>query len=248
MSLKLSDLETFKKHRNDISESLTSIIVGRDKEINDIYNLLNQKDLIVISGPAGIGKSRLAVASIEKFFSENQDVTVLCVKSFGDYISAIDESLEESKKYLLFIDDASNLKRLDEVIECLKYHRGKVKAIFTIRNYLKDCFNDESITYYEITSLSEEDIKRAIAENTKIKNDKWLNKIANISKGNIRFAFILAGVALNDEMGFISLFNVKDAMNSFYKGQIVKMDNSNNLLIVAGIISFFKSIYLNKLF
>ena len=38
MSLKLDNLDTFKKHRNEVSESLTNKFIGREKEINDICN------------------------------------------------------------------------------------------------------------------------------------------------------------------------------------------------------------------
>ncbi len=249
MSIKLDDLETFKKHRNKISESLTSEFVGRQKEINDICNLLSQKDFVAITGSAGIGKSRLAVAAIEKYVSENKNITVLCVKSFGDYISAIEDSIEDSKKYLFFIDDANDYKKLGELIECLNYcKQDNVKAVFTVRDYLKDCIDDESIVFYEVRPLNNKEIKEVIKENTPIKSDKWLNKIADISKGNVRLASIIADVALKDEKDFASLFNVQNIMNSFYKEQIAKMNGSSNLLITAGIISFFRTTYLNQLF
>lgn len=248
MSLKFDDLETFKKHRNEISESLSNRFVGRVCEIDVICNLLLKKDFVVITGSAGIGKSRLAVAAIEKYIAENKNYTVLCVKNFGDYISALEESIDDSMECLFFIDDAYDFKRLHEVIECLKYHRGNVKAVFTVRDYLKDCIDDDTIFVYKIGFLSEDEVKKAIEENTPIKNKILLNKIANVSKGNIRFAFVAADVALNDEKGFASLLNINDVMDSFYKGQIAKMCCSSNLVKVAGIISFFKSVYLKQLF
>ena len=67
MSFKLDDLEKFKKHRIEISESLSTKFVGREKDIDDICNLLSEKDFVAITGPAGIGKSRLAVAAIERY-------------------------------------------------------------------------------------------------------------------------------------------------------------------------------------
>ncbi len=248
MSFKLDDLEKFKKHRIEISESLSTKFIGREKEIDDICNLLSDKDFVAIFGPAGIGKSRLAVAAIEKYSLENKEISVLCVKSFGDYISAIEESIEDSKQYLLLIDDASDFKRFNEVIECLKYHRRNVKAIFTVRDYLKDRIDDEAIFFYKIGFLSDDEIKKTIEENTKVKNNEWLSKITKLSKGNIRLAFIAADFAMKDEKGFASLFNVNDLMSSFYKEQIKKLRDSNNIVISAGIIAFFKSVYLNQLF
>lgn len=78
MTLKLDDLETFRKHRIEISESLKSKFVRREKEIDDICALFNQHNLVVLTVNAGIGKSRLAVAAIEKYFCDNKEVNVLC--------------------------------------------------------------------------------------------------------------------------------------------------------------------------
>ena len=245
----LDSLLEFKKHRNEISESLTNDFVGREKEINDICNILSEKGFIAITGQAGIGKSRLAVAAMERYVSINKNVRVLCVKNFCDYLSAIEEIIDDSMEYLFLFDDANNYKKLDEVIECLKYHnQGNVKAIFTIRDYLKDCIDFDLITPYEITPLSDKDIKKAIIDNTPIKNDEYLNKILNVSKGNIRIAFIVSDFVLKSGNGITSLFNVKDVMNNFYKKQMDKIGNTNNLVITAGIVSFFKSINLNQLF
>lgn len=111
MSLKLDELDVFKKHRNVISESLTTKIVGREREIDDICDLLFEKNFVAITGHAGIGKSRLAVAAIERYSSKRQKVKVLCLKSFGDYMAAINELLEDLSEYLFLIDDASYFKK-----------------------------------------------------------------------------------------------------------------------------------------
>ena len=158
MSLKLDGLEMFKKHRNKISESLDNKFIGREKETNAILDLLSKVDFVAITGPAGVGKSRLAVAVIERYAFANHDVKVLCLKSFGDYVSAVEEMIDDSKRYMFFIDDASDYKRITELLRCLKYHSNRnIKAIFTVRNYLKDCLDETMMCFYEIGPLSDVD-------------------------------------------------------------------------------------------
>ena len=77
MALMLDDLETFRKHRNEIYESLISKFGGREKEIDDICALLSRHNLVVLTGNAGIGKSRLAVAAIEKYVCVNKEAKVI---------------------------------------------------------------------------------------------------------------------------------------------------------------------------
>lgn len=76
MALMLDDLETFRKHRNEIYESLISKFGGREKEI-DIRVLLSRHNLVVLTKNAGIGKSRLAVAAIEKYVCVNKEAKVI---------------------------------------------------------------------------------------------------------------------------------------------------------------------------
>ena len=145
MSLKIEDLETFKRHRYAVSESLSTDIVGRDREIEEISSKIDSVYCLTITGPAGVGKSRLAVAAIEHYCANHTDFEVLCTKSFSDYISALDEAIEEGRKYVIFIDDANTYPRLIELLEFLKYRNqeGNIKAILTVRDYLKGCLDSD---------------------------------------------------------------------------------------------------------
>lgn len=249
MSLGLVDLNNFKNYRNNITESLNNKLIGRDSELNCILRLLSKNDYVALSGPAGIGKSRLAVAAIEKYVGNNENIIPLCFNSFSDYLLEL-EKLEDSKKYIFLIDDANSYKKLDELIKCLKYkNKGNIKVILTIRDYLKNCLDtDFDINFYEINSLKHDEIKQAIFENTPIKNDKWLEKIAELSKGNIRFAYMVADIVVKEKKNYSFLFDVKAVMDKFYKEQISKISYSKNLVITLGILAFFKTIYLEQLF
>lgn len=251
MSLKIDDLEIFKKHRHIVSESLSTDIVGRDCEIEEISSKIESVDCLAITGPAGVGKSRLAVAAIERYCANHCDFEVLCTKSFSDYISALDEAIEDSRRYIIFIDDANNYPRLIELLDFLKYrnHEGNIKAVLTVRDYLKGCLDsDIYMEFYEVSPLNDQSIKDALVKNTPIRNEDWLKQIAKIANGNIRVAFLAANKAINNNKSFRTLYNQKDVLNRFYKDEISKIDHSEGLLITVGVIAFFKSIYLEQLF
>ena len=247
MASGLDDLETFKTHRNKVSESLSSLIVGREKEIYELLDLLNKEDYIVISGASGVGKSRLAIALIEKYILMNKDVRVLCAKNFGDYIQDIDREIKNNEeKYLIFIDDANEYNKINELITFLEYkNTDNIKVIFTVRSYLKDCFKNNLLIYfYEIKSLSNDKIKEALTKNTNIKNDTFIREIIKVSNGNIRIAFICADVLLKNNESFNSFLNVKDIINKFYKDELDKTNKSKVLFVVSVIIALFNNIYL----
>lgn len=251
MSLKIEDLETFKRHRYAVSESLSTDIVGRDREIEEISSKIDSVYCLTITGPAGVGKSRLAVAAIEHYCANHTDFEVLCTKSFSDYISALDEAIEEGRKYVIFIDDANTYPRLIELLEFLKYRNqeGNIKAILTVRDYLKGCLDsDIYMEFYEVKPLNDKSIEDALVKNTTIRNEDWLKQIAKIANGNIRVAFLAANEAIKNNKSLGSIYNQKDVLNRFYKDEISKIDHSESLLITAGIIAFFKSIYLEQLF
>lgn len=251
MLLTIDDLDTLKKHRHEASESLLTYIVGRDEEIEEISSKIDDVDCMAITGPAGVGKSRLAVAAIEKYCSEHTDVEVLCTKSFSDYISSLDESMEEGKKYIVFIDDANNYTKLSELLNFFKYRNvdGNIKVVLTVRDYLKGCLDScIYLEFYEVKPLSNEFIEEALVKNTTIRNEDFIRQILNIADGNIRIAFLAASEAIKNQKTLESLFNQSDVLNRYYKDELSKIDHSENLLITAGVIAFFKSIYLEQLF
>lgn len=64
MSLKIEDLETFKRHRYAVSESLSTDIVGRDREIEEISSKIDSVYCLTITGPAGVGKADLLLPQL----------------------------------------------------------------------------------------------------------------------------------------------------------------------------------------
>ena len=233
MPNKVDDLETFKKHRNSISESLETTLVGRDKEVKEILNLISNNDFLVISGPSGIGKSRLAVAAMEEYQNQTKNCKILCTKSFSDYINALDKEIKEKEKYIIFIDDANNYSKLIELIDFLKYkNNGNIKVVLTIRDYLKECFDSRNqlLAFYDVKPLEDTQIKEAILQNTIIKNEQWLEQISKIASGNIRVAFIASETAIKNNNDFLSLFNQSTVLNKTFP---IPLYYNSNIFIIS---------------
>ncbi len=208
--------------------------VGREKDIDNICDLLVRNDFIAITGPAGIGKSRLAVATIEKYSLENKEISVLCVKSFGDYISAIEESIEDSKQYLLLIDDASNLKRFDEVIK-----RFEEANQMTLIESLYSLFLEKKWTVKEFTQ--ETALTKDLFSKIKNKQRKSLEKKTLIQ--------ILIGLRLpKDQRDYLleknqtqlSKYDLEDVLYDFMLASGIGIDDADALLKELGKEGFIK--------
>src|SRR5262249_54207716 len=57
---------------NNLPIQLTSFI-GREKEIEEIVRLLGEHRLVTLTGPGGVGKTRLAIQSSNKLLSKFRD-------------------------------------------------------------------------------------------------------------------------------------------------------------------------------
>lgn len=250
MSLQIDDLETFKQHRNRIGESLNTNAIGREQEIDYLCKRLEKEEFIAIMGSAGVGKSRLAVASIEKYCASHKQTKVLCTKNFCDCVAELDSIIKSNEDYLIFIDNASDYPQLPQLINFLKYKSsGNIKALLTVRDYLKDCLVSlNGFSFYEVKPLTYDETKEAIFTNTTIKNERWLDQIARVSNGNIRIAFLAADNALRVNHDYVSLYNQTEVFDSFYREQIKSFGESGKLIISAGLISLFKCVDLEQLF
>lgn len=244
--------EFVKQYNNKIAAPLDTIFRYREKEKNELINLLSNRPVVIVSGKAGVGKTKLALQVSCEYASLN-NYELLCIKNnnlglFDDLVSV----LEHNKRLLFFIDDVNELAQLNLVLEYIQNKELDIKIIATVRDYAKEDVIkvvNKNITYSEmqLSPFSDDEIKGFIEENLHILNEDYLKQIARISEGNPRIAYMAGKLAI-DNNSIESIHDVSQLYDSYYDTYIDSTIGKNReLSIVSGILSVINAAFLDDL-
>ena len=216
------DIEDFVKvyDKNGTNSPVNTKFGFRKKELGSIYNSIKSNLITCITGPSGIGKTRLALEVCRNF--ELEGWKVFCVRSNRRSLyEDIDYYLDCPGKYLFFMDDANNVSCFEGTLDYLLKRKnvGEVKILITVRDYVKNeifkVANEFLSTQeIEIDKLSKTEIQDILKSNYNIKNPDYLKRITDVANGNIRLA-ILAGIRAVDS-GYKAIVNVEDIFKNYY--------------------------------
>ncbi len=240
---------------NQMSAPLNTKFLFREDQLKTAKEKLSQCDVLVISGPPGVGKTRLALQICEDASRETR-MEILCIKSNGlelyeDLISAVDGQ----KDYLIFIDDANELTGLHFVLKLLPRAKGlqerSMKVIMTVRDYARQKVVSSilEVTKPEILKvglLKDDEIQKLIERIYGITNPLYLERISNIAEGNARLAMLAGKIAADTEQ----LNSIQDATElyaHYYGKQIESLLDTEAGIKSASIIAFFQSLRLDAL-
>jgi len=228
--------------------SLDMMLLGRENEKRDILLLLDQIDVILILGKSGVGKTRLAL-EVAKEYSKNNNYSVMCIKQNGEPLyEDIKSYFIDDKNYIILVDDANQLAHLGHLIDiCIDSSRKhKVKLLLTVRDYAKENIflkvrGKVNFENYELSLLKKDYISKILSEILGINNPYYLEKINEISNGNVRLAIIAGNCSKKGS--FKDIQNAFDIYDIFFQDIISLMDK--NELIVAALIAFFDFVKLD---
>lgn len=240
---------------NALVAPLDTPFLFREKELAEIDAAFNNVKVIILSGSAGTGKTRLAIQYAKSHAAQNGE-TLYCIHDralplFDDLCMYF----EQPNKYFVVVDDANQLSNLELIIEYVnKQKQGyDVKVLITVRDYAIDKVRASinSITKYEIVGvkpLTDEEIKTLLREALGILNDSYLNRIVRIADGNARMA-ILAGKIAKESNKLESIDDVSQLYSEYYGRALVdaQLDKNRDWLISAGIIAFLNAMHLDKI-
>jgi hypothetical protein len=238
-------------NRNELATPLDTDFRFREEEVSRVIAALEAGDLVLVAGRAGVGKTRLALECCRRYAAERPGVQVRCVfNRSADLFQDLRVHFGEPGQYLLLVDDANRVSRFEYALQLLhdQTDERKIKIVATVRDYALGAALDAARPFgggslVELEPLKDEEIKELVREGFGIANYHYLDRIAEIARGNPRLAVMAARVA-NRENTLQSIADVT-ALYDEYFGSI-RRDfgdfRDKTLLQVAGLISFFRAI------
>lgn len=241
---------------NKLAAPLDTTFLFRESEIQVAREKLDRNNILLISGPAGTGKTRLSLHLCE-LISKEAGYEVLCIRNKNlELYEDLMTSLEAGKDYLVFVDDANELSGLRHVLGYLLQEGNNVahirKLILSVRDYARDQVvqqvleTSQRLEILKLGSFSDTNIKELVKQSYGITNPHYLERISDISEGNARLAMLAGKVASNAN----TLDSIRDASGlyeNYYGRQIEAIANSKSGITSAGIMAFFQRVSLEKL-
>ena len=221
--------------------------IGRRKEQEELANSLKIQDLIIVSGKAGLGKTRLITEVMTNFKKENSEYEIFCIKSNNQAIyNDLRAYFKPSKKYIVLVDDANRVGELSNILHLTRNVKFEAKVIVTVRDYaigkVKSVLKEENYEYkdFVLKPLNYDEI-RHILYSLNITGNLCVDKIIKIAAGNPRLVLMAANSILDDD-NCNRLNNKTDIYDSFFSHFFTKEEFKNKkFLSVLGIICFLRS-------
>lgn len=245
------DMFVARHDANKMSAPLGTEFLLREKELEQAKSALHDNDVLMIAGPAGVGKTRFAL-ELCKQLVEEKGYTVFVIKNnnlqlYEDLVSAI----EKGKDYLVLVDDANELSGLSYILDYLPgvmvKSRHISKLILTVRDYARkqvmqrvmEVARPETI---KISTFDDDGIRKLMETCYGITNRVYIDRIIEIAEGNARLA-MLAGKLAAESKSLTAIQDASDLYHNYYSKQLKALVESKTGVSSAGIIAFVQAIH-----
>lgn len=234
------------------STSLKTKFKFREKEKEIFDSNISSSQIILITGDAGIGKTKFSLEVCNIYATKNNYILKTLLNRGGDLFDDIKGNFtNENHQYLIFIDDVNRVHMALKYIK--EYHsdkliNGKIKIVMTVRSYAKEKILGmipSKIKRFEIqlNKMTSEEIKEISKNEFKINNPIFLEKIDKVSQGNPRLALMISAIA-KEKNDLTAINDVSTVYEEYFSSIQNELDifTDNNLLLTIAIIAFFRII------
>ena len=241
-------IEEYNKAANAIATPLDSTFLHREKELDSIKKLISQNDFLIITGAAGVGKTKIAIEAANIFITENLSYDAYCISDKnGELLDDLHQYFDNNGNYILLVDDANRIDRIRQITGSYKSKRaGNLKIILTVRDYavsiVRDICQEYALAEFILTKFTDEDIIDIIkAEPFEITDTRVHKEITRIADGNPRLAIMTALLA---KQNIRALADVSDLFEKYFSTFVKDNREFNNPFNIKclGIIAFFYAI------
>ncbi|EZH74605.1 hypothetical protein ATO12_12630 [Aquimarina atlantica] len=246
-------VEEYDNGKQKLATPLSGAFLHRTKELKEIKEKLNSEDIVIISGAAGVGKSKLALQAIKKFLELHLDYNAYAISPKGaDFLGDLSTYFEGDENSILLVDDVNRVDKFEQILGFYgSLKKEKLKIVLTVRDYALENVR-EWLSRYEsaiikIKRFDSDEIKAIIElKPFEIYNGKYQHKIYTIAKGNARLAVMMAIIAKKTNK-LDSLNNVSDLFEQYFETFVgdKQVFKNKKVLKVMGVLSFFYAIPYN---
>lgn len=232
--------------KSKFSTPLSNRFFNRKKELEDGGLLVKNNDILIVSGQAGVGKTKLSLELVKEFQKNNTDYKTKYIKANGilDIWEDLKVQIIQDKNYIIVVDDANKLKsNLDLIINFQNsFNKGNLKLIFTVRNYVKDEIQGKLKSYQiiELKNFEKDELRKILQSSDFNISDFYIDKIYSISKGNPRIAIMAALAGINGEIE--KLNNASLIMEEYFSSINQQLNVDSQLIKTSGILSLLRTI------
>lgn len=105
------------KANSKIGTPLDNPFVGREDEVRAVITSIRANDLTIVTGPQGLGKTRICIEALILFSEESPSSKVVCIHNQEmSVLEDLSTLCNYNNNVVLFIDDANRLDCLKQII------------------------------------------------------------------------------------------------------------------------------------
>lgn len=229
------DIDEFiQKHdKNSVNAPLNIEFLER-AEKEEVLENLNNEEVILLIGKAGVGKTKLAIEVCKEYITKNEGAKCLCIKNNGnDIYEDLVDYIENGQEYLIFVDDINEMHRVKSFMDFIKdkSENCKIKILATVRDYVLENVLSKLKEYhlpklYTVNNMEDEQIRKILEDVYSIKNSLYQEKILEVANGNPRLAVLSAKGIIDKKIK--NLNSVIDIFQGYYFPTIAEKNLNEN--------------------